>query len=58
MKDLLSKEDYCNKIHTLMKSSAYPIPSIDNSPIWTIDYPPDLPSSTIFQKSQPYPLSL
>ena len=54
MKDLLSKEDYCYKIHTLMKSSAYPILSINNSPIWTIDYPPELPSSTIFQKSQPH----
>ena len=30
MKDLLSKEHYCYKIHTvLMKSIAYP-PSIDN----------------------------
>ena len=53
MKDLLSKEDYCYKIHTLMKSSAYPIPSINNSPIWTIDYPPELPSSTFFKNLNP-----
>ena len=29
MKDLLSKEHYYHKIHTLIKSSAYP-PFIDN----------------------------
>ena len=33
MKDLPSKEHYCYKINTLMKSSACP-PSIDNPPIW------------------------
>ena len=33
MNDLLSKEHYCYKIHTLLtKSTAYP-PSIDNPPI-------------------------
>ena len=31
MKDLLSKDDYCYKIHTLTKSSGYP-PFIDNPP--------------------------
>ena len=32
MKNLLSKEQYCYKIHTLlMKSSAYP-PSVENGP--------------------------
>ena len=41
MKDLLSKEHYCYKIHTLlMKSSAYPSPSIDTSPpIWATPLP-------------------
>ena len=35
MKELLSKEYYCYKIHTLlMKSSAYPHPSRYNSSIW------------------------
>ena len=53
MKDLLSKEDYCNKIHTLMKSSAYPIPSIDNSPIWTIDYPLIFPLLRFFKNLNP-----
>ena len=33
MKDLLSKEHHCYKIHTL-KSSAFPS-SIENPPIWT-----------------------
>ena len=34
MKNLLSKEHNCYKIHTLlMKSSAYPL-SMDNPPIW------------------------
>ena len=39
MKDLLSKEHYCYKIHTLlMKSSAYPPPippSMGTPSIWT-----------------------
>ena len=36
MKDLPSKEKYCNKIHTLLvKNSAYPpLFFIDNPPIW------------------------
>ena len=36
MEDLLSKEHYCYKIHTLlMESSAYPLPSIDDPAILT-----------------------
>ena len=56
MKDLLSKDHYCYKIHTLlMKSSAYS-PSIDN-PLYGLPtriYKKILtPASMIFQKSQP-----
>ena len=53
MKDLLSKEHYCYKIHTLLlKSSAYPL-----SPIWTIpilkeNLEPHL--SMIFQNLKPH----
>ena len=55
MKDLLSKEHYCYKIHTLIKSSAHPHP-LANHPIRTLlhfykkilIFP-----SMIFQKSQP-----
>ena len=37
MKDFLSKERHCYKIHILsMKSSAYPPLSLDNPPIWTL----------------------
>ena len=58
MKDLLSKEHYCYKMHALaLKRSAYS-PSIDNTPI--MEYPPILqenldppPPSMIFQKFQP-----
>ena len=40
MKDLLSKEHYCYKMHALaLKRSAYS-PSIDNTPI--MEYPPIL----------------
>ena len=39
MKDLLSKEHYCYKIHTLlMKISAYPFP-IDKPPLWATALP-------------------
>ena len=61
MKDLMSKEHYCYKIHTLlMKSSAYPpyyrqLSYIENPahplPIFTMKF--WSPSSMIFQKSQP-----
>ena len=56
MKDLPSKEHYCNKIYRLfMKSSSYP-PSIDNPPISA--NLPNLqenldPPSMIFQKCKP-----
>ena len=63
MKDLLSKEHYCYKIHTLlMKSSAYHFSSDNPLPLPCMDYPylPKLhfykkilkPLSMIFQKSQ------
>ena len=62
MKDLLSKNHYCYKIHTsLTKSSAYPPPfSIDNPPMWIIPAPhyykkilsTPSPPSLNFQKSQ------
>ena len=32
MKDLLSIQHYCNKIHKLMKSSAYPTPLMTLAP--------------------------
>ena len=58
MEDLLSKEHYCYKIHTLlMESGAYPLPSIDTPPY--MDYPPHFHSKIlinppmIFQKSKP-----
>ena len=38
MKDLLSKEHYCLKIHTLLMKSSAPPPSIDNPPY--MDDPP------------------
>ena len=58
MKDLLRKEHYCNKIHTLlMKNSAY-APSIDNpskyttpTTIFTRRFWSSL--SMFFKKSQP-----
>ena len=60
MKDLLSRERCCYKIHTtLMKSSASIIPSKDNHPTWITHHSPSLarksralpPISMIFQKS-------
>ena len=58
MKDLLSKEHYCYKTHTLMRSIAYPVPSIDKPPSPYLDYPSFLqenldPPSMIFKKFQP-----
>ena len=42
MKDFLSKEHYCYRIHTLsMKNSAHPPPSIDN-PRYGLPPPPFL----------------
>ena len=53
MKGLLSKEHYCDKIHTLlMKSIAYPH-SMDNPPPLFLQENLD-PPSMIFQKSQPF----
>ena len=41
MKDILSNEQYCYKIHTLlMKSVLTPSPFIDNPPIWNTPPPP------------------
>ena len=58
MKDLLSKEHYCHKIHTLlMKSIAYPSPCTDPPPT---PAPPflqenlDLPPSMIFKNPKPW----
>ena len=61
MKNLLSKEHYCYKIHTLlMKSSAYPHPSIDN-PLYELPRPSILqenpkPPSMFLSKFQPLPI--
>ena len=62
MKDILSNEQYCYKIHTLlMKSVLTPSPFIDN-PLYGIPRTPLPPhfykeilisSSMIFQKSHP-----
>ena len=60
MKDILSNEQYCYKIHTLlMKSVLTPSPFIDNPPIWNTPPPPHfykeilISSSMNFQKSHP-----
>ena len=59
MEDLLSKEHYCYKIHTLlMKSSAYTRPFYRHAPAISTN-PPHFYKKTlilpsmIFQKSQP-----
>ena len=58
MKDILSNEQYCYKIHTLlMKSVLTPSPFIDN-PLYGIPSPQFykeilIPSSMIFQKFHP-----
>ena len=58
MKDLLSKEHYCCKIHTLvMKSIAYPPPPLSIDDLPHMDAPHFykkilIPPSMIFQKSQ------
>ena len=54
MKNLVSKEHYCFKIHALlMKSSAY-LPFIDN-PLYGLPLVFTTKSSMVFQKSQtPY----
>ena len=52
MKDLPSKEHYCNKIHIiLIKCSAYPPPPVYPPPI--IDKPPH-PSPPLFTDNRPY----